>query len=265
MAVGGVDDDEVHLGIDQALGAGDAGVADAGRGGDAQAAVIVLGGIGVEPALLDVLDRDQPDAAVVVVDDQELLDAVLVEEALGLDRVDRVADRDQIVAGHQFGDRLRRIGGEADVAVGEDAEEPARRGTVGDHRDAGYAVAAHELERVGERRLRTDGDRVHDHARFELLHLADGFRLLVGREVAVDDADAAGLRHGDGEPGFGDGIHGRRDDRQVERDRAGEPGADIGVGREHRGVAGREQHVVEGEGLAAGRSFQDDGHRQLPG
>ena len=104
----------------------EAGIADGRRRGDAQPALLVLGGVRVEPALLDVLDGDQADAAVVVVDDEQLLDAVLVEEALGLVLVDALAHRDQVLAGHQLGDRLRRIGGEADVAVGEDADEACR-------------------------------------------------------------------------------------------------------------------------------------------
>ena len=53
------------------------------RGGDAQAALLVLAGVGMLLRLLDVLDRDQADAAVVVVDDQQLLDAVLMQQPLG--------------------------------------------------------------------------------------------------------------------------------------------------------------------------------------
>ena len=84
MAVRGVDDDQIDAGIDQPLGAGEAVVADGRRGGDAQAPLLVLAGVGVEHRLFDVLDGDEADAAIVVVDDEQLLDAVLVQEALGL-------------------------------------------------------------------------------------------------------------------------------------------------------------------------------------
>ncbi len=67
MAVGGVDDDQIDIGIDEPLGALEAGVADARGSGDAQPALIVLGGVRVEPALLDVLDGDEADAAIVLV------------------------------------------------------------------------------------------------------------------------------------------------------------------------------------------------------
>ena len=45
--------------------------------------------------------------------------------------------------------------------------------------------------------------------------------LLVRLEIAVDDADAAGLRHGDGHLALGDRVHGRGDDRHIEGDRRG--------------------------------------------
>eukprot|EP01035_Chromulina_nebulosa_P005367 gene5367-biopygen4521 len=47
------------------------------------------------------------------------------------------------------------------------------------------------------------------------------FFLLVGLEIAVDDAEAAGLRHGDRHPGLRHRVHGGGDDRQVQRDGLG--------------------------------------------
>ena len=114
--------------------------------------------------------------------------------------LDAFAHGDQLVLGHQLGDALARIGGEAHVAVGEDADQLAGAAVAAalDHRNAGDAVLLHQLERVGQRRVGVDGERVDHHAGFELLDLAHLLGLLVGLEVAVDDADAAGLRHGDG-------------------------------------------------------------------
>ena len=72
-------------------------------------------------------------------------------------------------------------------------------------------------------------------------------RLVLDRQVAVHHADPTGAGHGDGQRPFGDGVHGRRQDRHVEGD-AGYQRA----GRRHlvgQHVAGRgdQQHVVEGE------------------
>ena len=116
-----------------------------------------------------------------VVDHQQLLDAVLVQQPLGLVLADALAHRDQVLLGHQLGDLLPRIGGEAHVAVGEDADQLAGAPLPPplDHRNAGDAVLLHQRQRVGQRRVGIDGDRVDHHAGLELLDLAHLRGLLV--------------------------------------------------------------------------------------
>ena len=126
MAMRGVDHDQVDAGIDQPLGALETVLADGGRGGDAQPALRVLAGERMRDRLLHVLDGDQTDAAILVVDDQQLLDAMLVQHPLGLVLADALAHRDEILVRHQFGNLLPRIGGKAHVAVGENADQLAR-------------------------------------------------------------------------------------------------------------------------------------------
>ena len=191
MAVRGVDHHEIDAGLDQPLGAVEALVADRGRGGDAQAPLLVLAGVRIGDRLLDVLHRDQADAAILVVDHQQLLDPVLVQEALGLVLADALAHGDEPLLGHQLGHLLARVGGEAHVAVGEDADELAGAAVAAalHHRDAGDAVVLHQCQRIGERGVGIDGHRVDHHAGFELLDLADLRGLLLGLEIAVDDAE----------------------------------------------------------------------------
>ena len=226
-------------------------VADGRRRRDAQAAFGVLGGVGVGGRLLDVLDRHETDAAMEFVDDDELLDAVLVQKPPRLFLADALADGDDF-ARHQFGDRLTRVGGEAHVAVGEDADQRARlavRPPVDDG-DAGNAVALHQRQRVGERRVGEDGDGIDHDAAFVALDLAHLLRLLVVAEIAVDDADAAGLGHRDGEAAFRHRIHRRGDDRQIEPNGASEPSGDVDVAWQHHRVSRPQQHVVEREALS---------------
>ena len=252
MAVRGVDDDEIDAGIDQRFAARKAGVADGGGGGDAQPALLVLAGVGVGHRLLDVLHGDQADAAIVAVDHQQLLDAVLVQEPLGLVLADALAHRDQLLLGHQLGNLLPPVGGKAHVAVGEDADQLAGAAVAAalDHRNAGNVVLLHQRQRVGERRVRVDGDGVHHHAGFEFLDLAHLRRLLVGLEIAVDDADAAGLRHGDRHVGFGHGVHGGRDNRDIERHVARDARPNVDIRRQDIRQSGLQQHVVEGVSFA---------------
>ncbi len=91
------------------------------------------------------------------------------------------ADRHDL-AGHQLGDRLARIVGEAHVAVGENADELRRLAVrpALDHRNAGDRGAAHQRQRFGERRVGKDGDRIDDHAALEALDLAHLLGLLRG-------------------------------------------------------------------------------------
>ena len=232
MAVRGVDDEAVHSGRHQEFGALEPLVADGGGCGDAQAPVGVFGGVRMGGRLLDVLDGDEADAAPRFVDDDQLLDAVEMQEPARLVVAHPFPDRHHL-AGHELGHRLARIVGEAHVAVGENADELRRLAIVPplDHGNARNRGASHEGERVGQRRVGKDGDRIDHHPALEPLDLAHFLSLVGGREIAVDDADAARFRHGDREPRLGHGVHRRGEDRQVEANQAGELRPDIGCAR----------------------------------
>ncbi len=148
----------------------------------------------------------------------------LWRSCLGLLERGAHGDRDQVLLGHQLADRLVEVLLEAQVAVGEDADQVAV--VVGD-RHARDLVARHDLERLADALLGPHGDRVDDHAGLAALHLVDLVACASMRQVLVDDADAALLRQGDGQAGLGDGVHRRRDDRDVERDPAAERGAQV--------------------------------------
>ncbi len=251
MAVRGVDNDAIDAGIHQHQRAVVTLVADGRSRSDAQAAFGVLAGIGIERRLLDVLHRDESDAAPVVIDDEQFLDAVLMQKPARLVFGHAAFANRHELPRHQFGDRHLRIGGKAHVAIGQDAAEFAGASVVAARHDgnAGNAVALHQRQRVGKRLVGIDGDRIDHHAALVALHLAHFVGLLLRLEIAVDDADAAGLRHGNGEPRFGHRVHRRGDDRDIERDRAGEPRPDIDAARHDLGMAGRQQDVVEGQGF----------------
>ena len=86
VPVGGVDGDGVDALGDERLDPLLEVVTDADGGGAAQPPGVVAGGVGELLALLDVLDRDQTVEAAVVVDERQLLDAVLLQDRLGLRR-----------------------------------------------------------------------------------------------------------------------------------------------------------------------------------
>ncbi len=159
-------------------------VADRGGRGHAQPALLVLAGVRMGDRLFDILDGDQADAAILVVDHQQLFDAVLVQHPLRLVLADALAHRDQVFLRHQLRDLLARIGGEAHIAVGEDADQLAGRARCCRRSTTGMPempLILHQRQRVRQHRVRADGQRVDHHAGFELLDLPDLRGLLLRR------------------------------------------------------------------------------------
>ena len=142
MAVGGIDHHHVDARVDQRLGAGQPVRAHAARRSGAQAALFVLAGIREFFGLLDILHRDQADALAVVIDHQQLFDPVLVQQAARLFAIDAFLHRHQPALGHQFLDRLVRIVGKADIAVGQDPDQPVA--APGHNGYSGNAVIGHQ-------------------------------------------------------------------------------------------------------------------------
>ncbi len=244
MAVGGVQHQHVDRSCDQGGRPGLEVGAHAHRRCHPQPAEVVLGGVGVLDGLGDVLDGDEALELEVVVDDQQLLDLVLAQHLAG--HLERGPDRhgDQVGRRHEVAYRAVEVGLEAQVAVGEDAEQQP---VWGHDRHPADAVAAHELLGVVQGRVTTEGDRVDDHPRLGALHLADHLSLLLDRHLLVDDADAAVARHRDRHRRLGDRVHGRGDQRGVQRHPPGEARGQVDLAGQHGAVRRHQEHVVEGQ------------------
>src|SRR5262249_55115070 len=119
VPVGGVDHQGVDASANQFLGALEIIAGGAKGGGDPQPAEIVLGSKRVLDGFLDVFDSDQAFEAIVFVDDQQLFDAVPLQDRLGL--VERRANRDgdEIVLCHGFTDRQVEAGFETQISIGQ--------------------------------------------------------------------------------------------------------------------------------------------------
>ena len=133
---------------------------------------------------------------------------------------------------------------------------------VGD-RHARHLVVGHQHERVADERVGRQRHRLDDHPGLRALHLVDLGDLVLDREVAVDDADAALARERDREPRLGDRVHRRRDDRDAELDRARQPRARRDVVRQHARLGRHEEDVVEGEAFLGELPVQGDKPLQL--
>src|SRR5207249_12102100 len=112
----------------------------------------------------------------------------------------------------------------------------------------GNAVLLHQVGRFVNLVRRRQGDLIDDHAALGPLDPSDFRRLLGDGEVLVDDADAAVLSQGDGQPRLRDRVHGRAYQRHVQPNIAREVRADVDLRRHDVGVPGYEENVIEGEG-----------------
>ncbi len=76
---------------------------------------------------------------------------MLVQQPLGFVGLHPFAHRDQPVLGHQLGNLLARIGGEAHVAIGENAHQLTGAFCIHIfyHRHAGDAVPLHQRQGFG--------------------------------------------------------------------------------------------------------------------
>ena len=136
-------------------------------------------------------------------------------------------------------------------------DQPAFLAAVLGDRHAADAVLLHQLERFVDPVRGGERDRIHDHAALRPLDPIHLGRLFFDRQILVNDAEPAVLRHRDGQPALGDGVHGGAEDRHVEANAGGELGTDVHLAGQHLGVPGHEQHVVEGQGF--GQSGADLG------
>ena len=118
-----IHDDDIDLGFFQF--AGPLQIISAGTHGCSysQAAIGILGCIGIGDHLHDVFDGNQTLQLVVFVHHQQFFDAVFVECFLGLLHGNSLAHRDQIVLGHQLRNRKIQIGFKSQITVGENTQQ----------------------------------------------------------------------------------------------------------------------------------------------
>ena len=224
--MGAVDGDYVNFGCRQFLGS----LQEISSGADgrayAQASLRIFGGVGILQFLLNVFYGDESLEVVFVVDDEEFFDAMFVENFLGIFESGADGHSDEIFLSHHAVDRNIEAGLEAQVAIGENADEAALQSNG----HAGNLVLAHDLQRVANLIGGRHGDRIDDHSAFRALHFVDLVGLLVDSEVAMDNAEPTLLRKRNRHVRFRDRIHGGADNGDVETDVARELGLRVGSG-----------------------------------
>ena len=243
MAVGGIDDDDVYASFHQRRHPIVRFFARADAGTGAQLTVLVLAGVRIGLGFGDVLDGNHAFELEIRVHQQHLLDAMPMQQFGDRLRRGVLRCRHQAMLGRHHIDHLGvHACLEANVAARNDAHQ-----IVATHyRHAGDLVVQGQPQQLMHGGFRLDDDGIPNHAALELLHRPHLAGLAVYRQVLVDDSNAAFLRQGDGETGFGYRIHGRRDERNVEPDAPRQARFQLGLGWQYVGTGGQKEYVVVG-------------------
>ena len=244
--MGGVNHHDIHALVDQQIHTLFQVSAHAHRRAHQQAALGVFGGIGKIARLLDILDRDQALDAPGIIHQGQLFDLVLLQDALGLVQGDAYPGGHQVLMRHELADRQLIIARlhKAYVTVGQDAHQAVA------FINNGYAAdmeGGHDLLCFAQPGVWPQRVRLNDHARLRALHLIHLGGLLLGRHVAVNDAQPALACQGNCQARLGHRIHGCREQRDVQTNARRKLDADIGLVGQHLGVAGHDQHIVKGQ------------------
>jgi len=187
----------------------------ADRSGNSQRSCFSPGCIWVLPFLEDVLHGDDPGKTPFLVNDRKPLNLMGIHHLKRLLHGDILPGCDRL-PGHDRPDLLAPppAGDPPHIPPADDADYPA----LFKHRDSSDPLLVHEpfdLCHTGIRRDREDLPL--DQFRC-LLHEPELGRLLLGTHVPVNDPDPPVPCKGDRHRGFGHGIHGRGDERDVQRD-----------------------------------------------
>ena len=129
---------------------------------DTQTPFGILGSVRILQLFLDVLNRDQPLELVLIVHNQQLFDAMFVEDQLGFFEGCSDRDSDEVVLGHHIADRDVRPSFKAQIAISQDSNEAL----AARDRHARDLIAPHHFQRCRNGLIGLNRDRIDDHATF---------------------------------------------------------------------------------------------------
>ena len=245
--MGRIKNQNVRLRLDQRLGPFQHIGGDADGGRTEQAPSLIAGGVGISDRLFDILDGDEALELIIVINDRQLFNFVFREDLLRL--LKGGADRcgNQMVLGHDLPDRNVKVGQKAQIAVGDDADQP--HASVAD-RHTGNLIPAHQRVGVGHIVIGRKVEWIDDDPVFRTLDLVHLGHLFLDGHIFVDDPDSPfagnGYRHRRG----GHSIHRGGDQRGVEDNVPGQHSMQVNIPGGYLRIGGDQQHVVEGESFA---------------
>jgi hypothetical protein len=157
----------------------------------AQARVAVLGRARVIRFFLDIFEGDESFQLKAIIHNQQLLDAMLMQQTHDFITRGSFLDRHQPLLGcHHLAYRLVVACLKAQVTAGHDTRQAAGAGD----RHARDILGAHQCQHVAYRRIRRYGNGIGNHSAFGLLYATHLISLALGSHVLMDNAESAFLR-----------------------------------------------------------------------
>jgi len=213
-------------------------------GGHAQTPQIVLRGERVPDSLLNVLDRYQALEPVVVIDHQQLLDAVSLKDCFGFVEGSAHGHGDQVVFRHRLADRQIEPRLEPQIAIGEN---PHQMSVFLDDRDTRDPITFHHFDGFRDWMIGGHRNRIDYHSGLAAFYFVDFVALVIDGKILMNHSNAALLRDSDRQMRFSHSIHRRGRDRNIERDVARKASSCVGFCRKDAAASGNKRNVVKGE------------------
>ena len=241
MAMRRIQNKRIRTNLQQLLGALQHVVRDPNRGGTKQPSLRVLGGIRILHGFLDVLNGNQSLEISVVVYQRQLFNLMCHQDFFCfIERGSHPAGNKVVLRHHFFNFGIIRAE-KANVTVGKNADQFS--GIIR-NRHAADAVLGHNLHRIVHIMILGEKNRIVDNAVFAALHTLNLIGLIADGHIFMNNADAALARDGDRHTRLGDGIHRRRNERNVQTDRSRKICRQVDVRRQHRAFRRYEEHIV---------------------
>ena len=215
--------------------------------------LFVLCRVRIAFCLFDVLDRDKTAELAFAVNDRELFNLVVTEDVACFFERRADGNGDEVFLGHHFVDLYVEVVHEAEVTVGDDADELV---VVVNDRHTGDLVLAHELVSFVNVVVRVEEERIGNNAVFASLYSFNLVALHFDGHVLVDNACAAFTCHRNRESRFGNGVHCRTHERNVKCDFLGELCLEGNRVRENIALRRDEKHIVKGKTFVRNFAFE---------
>ena len=178
-----------------------------------------------------------------LIDDRQFFDPMLVQYLASLFQARPFRRRDQLVSLHDLRDLQIHPGFEPQIAIRENTDQYL----VFRDGNPRNPVFRHQRVGIANRLIGRDRDRVENHSALGFLYPVYFGRLIHRRQHSMNNPEAALAGYGDGQTEFGDGIHGRADNGNVDLDVASKPRTHVDFTRQDLRLGRNQYDVVVGQ------------------